>query len=151
MVPDSVEREVLIEAPVDVVWAIVIEPEHIAQWLGNSAEIDARPGGDAAFGWERHGVTRARVEQIDAPHLFAFRWVSAASARSGEELTDGNSTLVEFHLSAEDECTRLRVVESGFPGLDGSENQNAAVAEDHDNGWGRELGDLQDYVAQVRT
>jgi uncharacterized protein YndB with AHSA1/START domain len=91
------------------------------------------------------------VERVEAPRLFAFRWVSAPGRNSGQEVTDRNSTLVEFHLSPEGEATRLRVVESGFPRLDGDEEQNAEVAEGHSNGWVRELGELEEYVAKVRT
>jgi uncharacterized protein YndB with AHSA1/START domain len=32
MVPESIEREVLIEAPVELVWSIVTEPEHVGRW-----------------------------------------------------------------------------------------------------------------------
>src|SRR5262245_12441766 len=35
VVPDSVQREVLIDAPVEVVWSIVTEPEHIGRWLSD--------------------------------------------------------------------------------------------------------------------
>jgi uncharacterized protein YndB with AHSA1/START domain len=151
MVPESVEREVLIEAPVDLVWSIITEPEHVAGWLSDSVEIDAQPGGSAAFTWDQHGMSRARVERVEPPSLFAFRWVAAIGRSSGQEVTDGNSTLVEFHLSPEGEATRLRVVESGFPRLDGTEDQNAEVAEGHNSGWIRELGDLEEYVAKVRA
>jgi hypothetical protein len=72
-------------------------------------------------------------------------------ARPDTEVGEGNSTLVEFWLSAEGESTRLRVVESGFPQLDGSEEENAKYAENHLDGWSRELGELRDYVAKVHT
>lgn len=36
MVPDSIEREVLIDAPEEVVWSIVTEPAHMGQWLSDS-------------------------------------------------------------------------------------------------------------------
>jgi uncharacterized protein YndB with AHSA1/START domain len=151
MVPESVEREVVIEAPVELVWSIVTEPEHVAKWLSDSVEIDLRAGGDAAFDWEAHGVTRARIEKIEAPHLFTFRWVATTGAHPGEQLTEGNSTLVEFHLSREGERTRLRVVETGFPWLERSEQERAEIADGHDGGWERELGELVEYVSRVRA
>ena len=47
MVPQRIEREILIEAPVDVVWDVVTQPEHISRWFSDSVELDLRPGGRA--------------------------------------------------------------------------------------------------------
>jgi uncharacterized protein YndB with AHSA1/START domain len=44
MVPGSIERDILIDAPVEVVWSIVTEPEHVGRWLSDSVEIDLRGG-----------------------------------------------------------------------------------------------------------
>lgn len=151
MVPESVEREVVIEAPVEFVWSLVTEPAHVAKWLSDAVEIDLRAGGDAAFTWERHGLTRARVEKVEAPHLFAFRWVAMPGVDPGQPVADGNSTLVEFHLSPEGDGTRVRVVETGFPVLERSEADRAEIAGDHDSGWERELGELVEYATRVRA
>src|SRR5688572_3506323 len=105
MVPDRIEREILIHAPVEVVWGLVTEPEHVGSWFSDSADIDLRPGGEATLTWDEHGSVRARVEKVEPQHLFSFRWARPVGAEPGE----GNSTLVEFTLSAEDERTRLRV------------------------------------------
>ena len=46
MVPEQIEREVLIAAPIERVWAVVTQPEHVGTWFGDAgAEIDLRPGG----------------------------------------------------------------------------------------------------------
>ena len=145
MVPERIEREVVIEAPVEVVWAVVTEPRHVGSWFSDAAEIDLRPGGDARLTWEQHGTSLARVEKVEPPHSFSFRWARGMNAPPGE----GNSTLVEFSLSAEGERTRLRVVESGFPALDGSEEEKAAYAAGNTQGWKHELGELEEYVAQL--
>jgi hypothetical protein len=71
--------------------------------------------------------------------------------RLSRAIVRANSTLVEFRLSAEGESTRLRVVERGFQRLDGSEEANARLAEDHLDGWSRELADLLEYAAEVHA
>jgi uncharacterized protein YndB with AHSA1/START domain len=144
MVPEQIEREILIEAPLEVVWAIVTEPEHVGAWFSDSAQIDLRPGGEATLTWERYGSVRAVVEKVEPPHLFSFRWARPVGAEPGK----GNSTLVEFSLSAEGESTRLRVVESGFPKLEQSEEEKAKYAEENTQGWELELGELGEYAAQ---
>jgi uncharacterized protein YndB with AHSA1/START domain len=143
MIPERIEREILIDAPQDVVWAIVTEPEHVGAWFSDAAEIDLRPGGEAILTWEKHGTARARVEKVEAPNVFAFRWARSLEGEPGE----GNSTLVELVLSAEGDGTRLRVVESGFRDLDRPEDERATYAEENSRGWDHELGELVEYVA----
>jgi uncharacterized protein YndB with AHSA1/START domain len=144
MVPDRIEREILIEAPVDVVWAIVTEPEHVGTWFSDAAEIELRPGGKAALTWTEHGTVRLKVEKVEPPHFLSFRWARPI----GIEPSAGNSTLVAFSLHEEGEGTRLRVVESGFRELEWPEEEKATYAEENDRGWDHELGELQEYVAK---
>jgi uncharacterized protein YndB with AHSA1/START domain len=144
MVPERVEREILIEAPPEMVWAVVTEPEHIAGWFSDSAEIDLRPGGKAILTWKEHGETHWRVEAVEPPRFVSFRWIRGTET----EPREGNSTLVEFSLNAEGDGTRLRVVESRFPQLEGPDEDNARYAEDHRQGWKQELDELREYVRQ---
>ena len=140
MVPDQVEREILIDAPLDVVWAVVTESEHVGRWFSDSAAIDLRPGGEMTLNWERHSE-QWRVESVDPPRFVSFRWLR------GPGLRGDNSTIVEFFLAAEGEGTRLRVVESGFRHLAGSDEENAKDAEEHEHGWELELEELREYVS----
>jgi uncharacterized protein YndB with AHSA1/START domain len=148
VVPERVEREILIDAPLDVVWSVITEPEHVGGWFSDSAVIDLRAGGEVTLTWEGHSE-HWRVERVDPPHFVSFRWLRAVQEHSadGAELREDNSTLVEFSLTAEGEGTRLRVVESGFPQLAGSEGEKAKDAEEHRRGWELELGQLREYVA----
>jgi uncharacterized protein YndB with AHSA1/START domain len=145
VVPERIEREVLIEAPINVVWAVLTEPEHVAGWFSDSAKIDLRPGGEATFDWPEHGgPARAWIERVEPPRLFAFRWVRSV----GEEQRRDNSTLVEFTLAAEGDQTRLRVVETGFRELTWSEDKKASYAEENTQGWPLELDELREYVSK---
>ena len=112
MVPERIEREVVIEAPVEVVWAVVTEPEHVGQLVQRlrrdrpAARRRSRPH----LGGVRHPLcagSRGSSRRTSSP--------SAGRAGTTPHPREGNSTLVEFTLSAEGEGTRLRVVESGFP------------------------------------
>jgi uncharacterized protein YndB with AHSA1/START domain len=145
MVPDRIEQEVLIDAPLEVVWKVVTEPEHVAGWFSDEAVIDLRPGGEATLTWHEHGTFRGRVERVEPPSLVAFTWARPA----GEEPRADNSTLVEFTLSEEDGRTRLRVVESGFRKLHGTDEEKAKYAEGNTEGWRQELGELVVYAATL--
>ncbi|WP_283134406.1 SRPBCC domain-containing protein [Rhizohabitans arisaemae] len=143
MVPERIEREIRIDAPVERVWTVVTEPEHLNRWLGDTAEIDLRPGGAGLLVWEKYGASRLRVERVEPPHLFAFRW-----ARGEDQPVPGKATLVEMSLTAEGEGTLLRVVESGFPELDLPEEEKERYVAENTGGWRSELDELREYLAR---
>lgn len=146
MLPDSIERDILIEAPLDAVWRIVTEADQIAQWFSDKAEVDLRPGGSGSLTFESHGVTAPFVvEAVEPPHRFAWRW----SHPEGSEPRVGNSTLVEFLLSAEGGGTRLRVVESGIQALERSEDDKREFLDDHTGGWATCVASLGEYAAKA--
>lgn len=145
MVPERIEREILIDAPLEVVWAVITQPDHMSGWFSDAAEIDLRAGGKLTLTWEGDHAKQGRVEKVDPPHFFSFRWIRG----SATEVRGGNSTLVEFSLSAEAEGTRLRVVETGFSNLDLPEDDQAKDADDHREGWERELDELREYLRQL--
>ena len=142
MVPQRIEREILIDAPVEVVWAVVTEPEHISGWFSDSVDLDLRPGGTFVLQWDRHGTVRGRVERVEPPHFFSFRWV----VQPARDITEDNSTLVEFSVSAEGDSTRLTVVESGFRDLAGPDDERRRHFDGHVRGWELELGELHEYL-----
>jgi uncharacterized protein YndB with AHSA1/START domain len=142
MVPSAVEKEILIEAPVDVVWQFVTEPEHIRHWFADHVEIDLRVGGAGHLAFTGSDAYEVQVEALDPPRRFAFRWVR----RPVSVVRSDNSLLVEFTLLPENGRTRLRVVESGFDQVDWSDEAKAKYAEDHASGWQRILGRLREYA-----
>jgi uncharacterized protein YndB with AHSA1/START domain len=144
MIPQRIKREIMIDAPVEVVWSVVTEPEHISGWFSDSADLDLRPGGRAVLHWNDFGTVQGRVERVEPPHFFSFRW----AVDSGRDIDEGNSTLVEFSLRAEQGSTRLTVVETGFQGLAGPEDEKQRHFDSHHRGWELELGELREYVGR---
>jgi uncharacterized protein YndB with AHSA1/START domain len=146
VVPDQISSETLVAAPVERVWEVLTRAEHLAVWFGGAgAEVDLRPGGRMTLTWEEHGTALCRVERVEEPAFFSFRW----SKTSGKEPEPGDATLVEFTLTPDDGGTRIRVVESGFASLDGTDEENAEYAEGNVGGWRHELGDLAEHVARI--
>jgi uncharacterized protein YndB with AHSA1/START domain len=146
VIPDRIAREIVIEAPPERVWAVLTEPVHLAQWFSDAVEIDARPGGRVLFTWQGLGVLAGRVEAVEPPHRFAFRWTLGGEG----EWRENSSTLVEITLTPEGGGrTRLRVDESGFQGLAGSDGDRAHHVDENSAGWDRELDELQEYVARL--
>ncbi|MGH3577006.1 MAG: SRPBCC domain-containing protein, partial [Mycobacterium sp.] len=111
----TIERDIEIDAPIDVVWRTITEPGQIRTWFSDGVELEARPGalGTLTFGAEGTDdplVVEMTVVAVEPPHRFSFRWVYPPGCRATPE----NSVLVTFTLSgAGNEPTRLRVVETG--------------------------------------
>jgi uncharacterized protein YndB with AHSA1/START domain len=144
VVPDTIRREILIDAPPRVVWSIVTEPQHLAGWFSDEAEIDLRPGGRMLLTWREHGAYEGRVETVEPPRLLAFRWQTRE-----RQFSETNSTLVVMTLEAEETGTRLRIVERGFAKLPWPEEARARYADENSRGWLTELDELREYVART--
>ena len=131
-----IEREVLIEAPVEVVWRTITEPDQMSQWFADRVDLVVEPGahGYMEFGDQGGPVV---VEAVDPPTRFSFRW----NHPRGEEPVPGNSMLVEFTLTPEgDERTRLRVTESGHELLAWPDAEKQRYADEHQERLGRVPG-----------
>ncbi|MFY9929992.1 MAG: SRPBCC domain-containing protein [Streptosporangiaceae bacterium] len=134
----AIDRDILIEAPVEVVWHTITEPDQISQWFADQVDLVIEPG---AHGYMKFGDQGGPVvvETVDPPTRFAFRW----NHPRGEEPVAGNSQLVEFTLTPEgDERTRLRVVESGHELRAWPEATKQRYADEHQDGWGEFLDRL---------
>ena len=146
MVPERIEREVMISAPIERVWAVVTQPEHVGTWFGDAgAEIDLRPGGVIITHWAEHGTGYGIVERVEPPHVFAWR----GALLGHTEVRPDNSTVVEFTLTAEGDQTRLRVVESGFHTLAIPADEAMEQAEGNVEGWRIKMDELAAYVGGV--
>ena len=142
-----IEREVLIEAPADVVWRTITRPEQMTLWFADRVDLIIEPG---AYGHLQFGdhLAPVLVEAVDPPTRFSFRW----NQPHAEELVAGNSMLVEFTLTPEGEGrTRLRVTESGHEVRDWSDAEKQRYADEHHRGWVKFLDRLASVLAPSRS
>ena len=142
-----IERDVLIEAPLEVVWRTITEPDQISQWFADRVELVVEPGahGYMQFGEQGGPVV---VETVDAPTRFSYRW----NYPDGEEPVAGNSILVEFTLTPEgEERTRLHVVESGHELRAWPEPDKHRYADEHRGGWAEYLGRLAGLIGERQS
>ncbi len=154
-IPDTgltIEREIVIDAPIEVVWNSITEPDAIAQWFADRVELDAVPGGRGVLVFENGGgesthVAPLVVEAVERPTRFAFRWCHPEGATPTLE----NSMLVEFTLAAQGpECTRLKVAEYGLERLDWASADKQRYAEEHNGGWAEFTGRLARLLGTSR-
>jgi uncharacterized protein YndB with AHSA1/START domain len=129
-VEGTIEREVRIAAPPELVWSFWVVPERIVRWMGRTATFDSTPGGTVRIDYGGGHVMRGEVLELDPPRRLVFTWGWEDPA---EAVRPGGSR-VEVDLAPEGDGTRLRLRHSGLP--------DAAEVAGHAEGWDYFLGRL---------
>ncbi len=146
----SIEREVYVEAPPDLVYDVVSSPEHLREWWPDEIELDPVPGarGAMTFGHDDdRGTVVVPMTVVEArrPHRFAFRWAYEAD----ETASPTNSYLATFDITPSGTGTLLRLTETGFR----ERGWEAAVLEERYRqnvvGWDHFLPRLESYVERL--
>jgi uncharacterized protein YndB with AHSA1/START domain len=98
---DETSSELTVPASAEETWDALTDPERLAEWLAEDAELDLRPGGELAVRVDderRSGF----FEEVEPPRRLVFWWGPDGDA----------TTRVEIELEPDGEDTRVRVVES---------------------------------------
>ena len=95
MIDFGIERDVEIEAPIDVVWRTITEPDQIKRWFADRVELELKPGGMGYLAFGQNKGTAIVVQTVDEPSRFSFWW----NRPQDDDPTPENSVLVEFTLS----------------------------------------------------
>src|ERR1700730_16172163 len=141
-----VQQEILIDAPVAVVWRAVTELEQIKKWFSDEVHLEAKPGYEGVLTFNDEATKQSltvqvTVQSVEVERSFSYRWQHPAGAAAAE----GNSLLVEFTLTSEGDGTRLRVVEIGLEQMGWSQEEQDTFVRKHNHGWVTYLGRLRDY------
>ena len=146
-VPNAIEREIRIAAPVERVWQLVSEPG----WWINEGEI--RPhrieerGGHVVVHDEKHGAFPIETVALREPEYVAFRWLSTQDPTHASEHIP---TLVEFTIEPQGAEVVVRVVESGFAdGGAAADEIRREAYEDNTKGWEIELAAAKSHIERA--
>jgi uncharacterized protein YndB with AHSA1/START domain len=146
----SIEREIHVEASMEVVFDVITSPRHLAEWWPDEAVVEPTPGfvGELVFGDRSSPDAQIpEITVVDAvpPRLFSFRWVYP----EGEAAVPGNSLLVTFELTPAVGGTRLRMTESGFAEKGWGVEELEEAYRDHESGWDHFIPRLGAYVQRL--
>jgi uncharacterized protein YndB with AHSA1/START domain len=107
----SIEREIFIAAPSDVVFDFLVKPELLTRWLGLSSTSAPKPGDALSVGFpESRYVARGIYKEISPPHRVVFTWGWDGQT----DFPPGVST-VEIELVPEKGGTLVRLRHTGLP------------------------------------
>lgn len=124
--PSTIEHEVHVDAPPEVVFPYFTDPELLCRWQGTEATLEAHAGGEYRVVIGAGNVARGEFVEVDAPRRVVFTW---GWEGEGHSLPPG-STRVEVDLRADGAGTIVRLRHSGLEGV---------WAERHAEGWDRVL------------
>jgi uncharacterized protein YndB with AHSA1/START domain len=124
----DLRTSVEIEAPPEVVFEHLVDPDRMVRWMGQHAELAPVPGG--AFAVDINGALfQGEFLEVERPRRVVVTWGLAGAA----DLPPGASR-VEFELTPTPTGTRLDLIHTGLPGT---------RAETHRAGWGNYLARLR--------
>lgn len=126
---DAIQREVHIAAPPETVFAFFVEPERLVRWMGATARLDPRPGGEFRVEYSDGGVVLGTFVAVERPRRVAFTW---GWQDTDDPIRPGAST-VEVTLTEDEGGTLVRLRHSGLSG----ESRRT-----HEEGWIHFLGRL---------
>jgi uncharacterized protein YndB with AHSA1/START domain len=135
---DRIEQTITINAAVSRVWELITEP---GWWVPSDlpVAVDPAPGRQVVRESEKWGRFVVEVVRLEPNTYAAYRW---ASAFPGLEIEPGRTTLVEFFLTEQDGGVEVRLVESGFAGLDLPDEARGSAWHGNTEGWRDELASL---------
>lgn len=135
---DRIEQTITINAGLEQVWELVTEP---GWWVPSDVQVpgDRTPGHRVMRESEKWGRFVVEVVRLEPRSYAAFRW---ASAFPGEEPEAGRSTLVEFFVAERAGAVEVRLVESGFAGLDLPAEARRSAWRGNIDGWQKCLAGL---------
>jgi uncharacterized protein YndB with AHSA1/START domain len=119
-----ISREVTIAASPETIWEFLVDPEKATRWMGVSASLDPRPGGEYRVEVLPGEVAGGEFVELDPPRRLVWTWGWEPSGMS--EVAVG-STTIEIDLVPDGDRTTLRFVHRGLPGADD--------AGSHAHGW----------------
>jgi uncharacterized protein YndB with AHSA1/START domain len=122
----AVEREIAIAASPETVWEFLVDPDKATCWMGQTASLDARPGGLYRVEVIPGHTARGEFVEVDAPRRLVYTW-GWEPGEKGDNPTPPGSSTIEIELVPEGDGTMLRFVHRDLPSTEATES--------HAHGW----------------
>ncbi len=145
---DTIVKVVELKAPLSRVWHAISDHKEFGQWFRVKLDGPFKPGsvstGKMTFPGCENYPWRAIVERMEPERLFSFRWHDY-DEKSGTDVVEQTTMLVEFRLEPTAEGTRLTITESGFEAL--PDHRRIEVLRDNTEGWNIQANNIAAHVA----
>jgi uncharacterized protein YndB with AHSA1/START domain len=119
-----IDSAITVSAPPSAVFAALITPALVDQWLPSAASIEPRVGGRYDLGWT--GPRPTEIVELQPDRVLAYRWTAG----------QGPETTVRWRLAAQPGGTRVRLAHRGW---------------DDGGGWREALEDLKKFAEERKS
>lgn len=144
---NRIVKVVALKAPISRVWRAISDYKEFGQWFRVDLDGPFEPGalstGKMTFPGYEHYPWRATIERMEPERLMSFSWHDF-DEKSGLDVAEQATMLVEFRLEPTAEGTRLTITESGFEVL--PDPRRLEVLRDNTEGWNIQADHLAAYV-----
>ncbi|WP_407523553.1 SRPBCC family protein [Methylobacterium oryzisoli] len=144
---ERVIKTIVLNAPIERVWKVLTDHREFGVWfrvdLDGPFVVGQTTTGRMTYPGHEATPWSSTTVRLDAPHCFAFRWPHPQDPAAG--LDEAPTTLVEFHLEAATDGTRLTITESGFEALPADGRLNAMRR--NEEGWSIQATNIVAHVS----
>ncbi|MCI4326626.1 MAG: SRPBCC domain-containing protein [Thermoplasmata archaeon] len=107
--PDTrtVDHQYFIRASPETVFRAITDPKWLVRWLADTAELEARKGGNYLLGWNAGPTHRGTVLEFEPGNSLALSW-----EWEGVEV---QGTVFSLAVEPQDDGTIFQVEHTGFP------------------------------------
>lgn len=130
--PDTIAREITIDASPEIVFSYFTDPAKHVLWQGRHVQVDPRPGGELRIEFGPGYVAVGRYLEVVPPKRLVYTW---GWSEQGSSVVPPGSTTVEVTFESANGATVVRVRHSGLP------TQALAF---HGDGWDEGLSGLHE-------
>jgi uncharacterized protein YndB with AHSA1/START domain len=149
-VENSIEKEIVIEAPIAKVWNALTDSKLFGQWFGANFHSEFVPGKttkgkNTSKGFEMN--MEFHIKEIEPQSYFSYACTPFPMDQTFDYSKE-EPTLVEFFLEETPRGTLLKVKESGFNKVTAS--RRAEAFRMHTGGWEAQLKNIEKFLAKTK-
>ena len=161
VVPDRIQKQVLLHAPRERVWRALTDSREFGAWFGMQFTEPFTAGAtlrgvivpttvDPEVARQQQAYAGAQceitIDRVEPQRLFSFRWHPGAVDPSVDYAKEP-STLVTFELVDAEDGILLTVTETGFENVPLARRAQAFAGNEH--GWAMQMTLIERYLAQT--
>jgi uncharacterized protein YndB with AHSA1/START domain len=136
----QVRQSIVVAAERERVWRAITRPDHFSKWFGMQITYTKLAVGETIIFSEGDWNDTGKIARVEPPEWYAFEWPA--------DMDSEVNTLVTFYLEVVPggEGTRITITEDGFEQL--AEEVRVTRFKLNDKGWGIQVQNIADYLAQ---
>jgi uncharacterized protein YndB with AHSA1/START domain len=121
----TLRRELAIDASPETVWEFLVDPEKATRWMGQTASLDARPGGMYRVEVIPGNTALGEFVELDPPRRLVYTW--GWEPGGIDKTTPPGTSTVEIELVPSGDGTTLRFTHRDLP--------SEEAVQSHAHGW----------------